>query len=154
MAGKRGPNLRTKNNTKMDSFLYSASLPKPHSPPDTHSHKHFLLCLNAFCLTVTHTHMLIVVRQGPKTNFTTTVKSSRHKKTFKTVATIHSHPCNYFSSLGPHSGFRPTNPGKLMWSLMIMMSPVWKPSASEPAAFVTIRVSTPSSLKTRMGKVV
>ncbi|KAF3856702.1 hypothetical protein F7725_017425 [Dissostichus mawsoni] len=34
-----------------------------------------------------------------------------------------------------------------------MMSPGRRPSANEPAAFVTIRVSTPNSLKTRTGNV-
>lgn len=31
----------------------------------------------------------------------------------------------HFSSLGPFRGFRPAKPGKLMWSLMTIMSPQW-----------------------------
>ncbi|TNN40260.1 hypothetical protein EYF80_049574 [Liparis tanakae] len=60
-------------------------------------------------------------------------------------------PPSYLSSLGPDSGLMPAKPGMLRWSLMIMMSPTLKSWLRPPAALVSTTVSTPSSLKMRMG---
>lgn len=57
------------------------------------------------------------------------------------------------SSLGPHSGCCPANPGRLIWSLMTMMSPTLKSGQIPPEAFVTSTDSTPISLKILTGKV-
>lgn len=57
------------------------------------------------------------------------------------------------SSLGPHSGCCPANPGRLMWSLMIMMSPTLKSGQIPPEAFVTSTDSTPINLKILIGNV-
>ena len=46
--------------------------------------------------------------------------------------------------LGPIRGLCPVIPAKLMWSLIIMISPTVNPSLSPPAALVTISTSTPS----------
>ena len=56
-------------------------------------------------------------------------------------------------SLSPKRGLRLTKPGRLMWSLMIMTSPVWKSDRSEPAAFVTTITRTPIAWNTRTGNV-
>lgn len=57
------------------------------------------------------------------------------------------------SSLGPQSGCCPAKPGRLMWSLMIMMSPTLKSGQIPPEAFVTSTNSTPISLKILTGNV-
>ena len=60
--------------------------------------------------------------------------------------------CSHLFSLGPANGFTPENPGMLIWSLITIKSPTFSLSwFNPPAAFVSIRYSTPSNFITRTG---
>ena len=59
----------------------------------------------------------------------------------------------HLSSERPTSGFSPTRPGRLMWSLMMTKSPTLYAGFIEPHALVTINTSAPRSATTRTGNV-
>mmetsp|Transcript_816 Transcript_816/g.2380 ORF Transcript_816/g.2380 Transcript_816/m.2380 type:complete len:217 (+) Transcript_816:559-1209(+) len=56
-------------------------------------------------------------------------------------------------SFGPRSGWFPLIPGRLMWSDMIIRSPILKDELMPPAALVTTMWVTPMCLSTRTGSV-
>ena len=57
----------------------------------------------------------------------------------------------YLSELGPIKGLCPDIPAMLIWSFIIIISPLLKSGFIPPAALVTMSISTPNSFITLIG---